>query len=101
MKQLAPACVKLSLHPPIDTQITWRTSHWDATSGLKQKQWHQQLDWMPQNVCSADQLCAGAKAGTEAAVHVMKELFEANESEGLLLLDAANAFNALKRLAAL
>ena len=56
---------------------------------------------MPQNVCSADQLCAGAKAGTEAAVHVMKELFEANESEGLLLLDAANAFNALKRLAAL
>ena len=54
-----------------------------------------------QNVCSADQLCAGAKPGTEPAVHAMKELFEANESEGLLLLDTANAFNALKRLAAL
>ena len=44
-----------------------------------------------QNVFDADQLCAGVKAAIEAAVHTMKELFEAVKSEGLLLVDVANA----------
>ena len=54
-----------------------------------------------QDFCGADQLCAGIKAGTEAAIHAMKELFDMEENEGLLLVDARNAFNLLNRPAAL
>ena len=45
-------------------------------------------------VCGVDQQCAGTKAGIKAAVHAMKELFKADKTEGLLLVDTANAFNA-------
>ena len=47
------------------------------------------------------QLCAGLKSGGEAAVHSMLSLFEAEETDAVLLIDASNAFNALNRTAAL
>ena len=37
------------------------------------------------DMCSSDQLCSGAMAGVEAAVHTMKALLQLDEAEGLLL----------------
>ncbi len=47
------------------------------------------------------QLCAGQEAGSEAAIHAMRSIFEDTESEAVLLADATNAFNCLNRNAAL
>jgi len=47
------------------------------------------------------QTCAGHAAGSEAAIHAMKELFDNGECEAALLVDASNAFNCINRQAAL
>ena len=43
------------------------------------------------------QLCAGLQAGCEAGVHALRSLFADEDTEGVLLVDASNAFNALNR----
>ena len=45
------------------------------------------------------QVCAGQKSGSEAAIHAMREIFEADETDAALLIDASNA--SLNRAAAL
>ena len=47
------------------------------------------------------QLCAGQPAGCEAAIHAMQRVFDSPETEGVLQVDATNAFNCLNRQAAL
>jgi hypothetical protein len=54
-----------------------------------------------QQECQADQLGLGIKSGIEGSIHVFSDFFEeyAIQGWGLLLVDAANAFNALSRQA--
>lgn len=50
-----------------------------------------------QETAGTQQLCAGQKAGCEAAIHAMRQLFEDANTQAVLLVDASNAFNNLNR----
>ena len=52
-------------------------------------------------VAGTIQLCAGQEVGCEAGVHAMRAIFEDEDCEGILLVDASNAFNLFNRQAAL
>jgi len=45
------------------------------------------------------QVCAGQDAGCEAAIHSLRHIFDQNETEAVMLVDAANAFNSVNRKA--
>ena len=47
------------------------------------------------------QLCSGHEAGAEAAVHAMRAIFDCDNTDGILFVDAADAFNNLNRKVAL
>ena len=47
------------------------------------------------------QLCVGQEAGGEVVIHIMRQLFQDNTCEAVILVDATNAFNSLNRDAAL
>jgi hypothetical protein len=47
------------------------------------------------------QVCAGQEGGCEAAIHAVTQLFQADASDAVILVDADNAFNRLNRSVAL
>ena len=50
-----------------------------------------------QSECLADQICSGLKSGIEGSIHAFRNLFNdhAQDGWGMLLMDAANAFNSI------
>ena len=50
-----------------------------------------------QEIAGAIQVCAGQSGGCEAAIHGMKDIYDEEDTEGVLLLDARNAFNLMSR----
>ena len=49
------------------------------------------------SVAGGLQLCVGQEGGAEAGIHGMREIFEDDDTEGLIQVDANNAFNTLNR----
>ena len=47
------------------------------------------------------QVCAGQTSASEAAIHAMRNIFDTDDADAILLIDASNAFNSLNRAAAL
>ena len=47
------------------------------------------------------QVCAFQSSESEAVIHAMRNIFDADDTDAILLIDASNAFNALNRTAAL
>ena len=43
------------------------------------------------------QLTAGHKSGIDASIHSIRNFFNGSDSDGILLVDAENAFNLLNR----
>ena len=47
------------------------------------------------------QLCIGQRLGCEASIHALNKIYEEEATEAILMFDVSNAFNRLKRKAAL
>ena len=47
------------------------------------------------------QVCAGQKAGSEAAIHAIYDVYQQDETDAVLLVDADNAFNSINKKAML
>ncbi len=54
-----------------------------------------------QSVCGTSQLGAGLQCGIEGAIHVVSNLWNANDDYGLVMIDATNAFNSINRISVL
>ena len=48
-----------------------------------------------------DQVCTGQEAGSEAAIHAIYDVYQQDETDAALLVDADNAFNSINRKAML
>ena len=53
------------------------------------------------NAAGPLQASAGLKGGAEAAIHAMNEIYQQDSTEGIILVDASNAFNSMNRQTAL
>ena len=87
-----PGCTELKIRPigvgEVLRRIIGKTIMWSLNSEV-------------QEAAGPMQVSAGLKGGAEAAIHSMKQTFEHEATDAVLLVDAENAFNRLNRMAAL
>ena len=87
-----PGCTELKIRPigvgEVLRRIIGKTIMWSLNSEV-------------QEAAGPMQVSAGLKGGAEAAIHSMKQTFEHEATDAVLLADAENAFNRLNRMAAL
>ena len=50
-----------------------------------------------QDAAGSLQVCAGQPGGCESAIHAMRTIYEDDDTDAVLLIDAANAFNSMNR----
>ena len=50
-----------------------------------------------QEAAGSLQFCAGQDCGIEVAIHIMHDVFNSSDTDGVLLVDASNTFNSLNR----
>ena len=50
-----------------------------------------------QNAAGGLQLCVGQESGCEAGIHSMSEIFDDENTHGIIQVDANNAFNTINR----
>ena len=53
------------------------------------------------NATESIQVCSGLPGEVEAAIHALRRLYEDNDTEAIILVDADNAFNRMNRSVAL
>lgn len=53
------------------------------------------------NASGSLQVCAGLKCRSKVAIYAIRKMFEADDNDAVLLINASNAFDSLKRSAAL
>ena len=88
----APGDAELQIRPigvgEVLRRIVGKTVTWSLSSEI-------------QEAAGPLQVSSGLKGGAEAAIHSLKEKFEEEGTDAVILVDAANAFNRLNRMAAL
>ena len=85
--------------------MLWCTSHWCVQGGLQdccqiKAALYILRDYI-QAVTGSCQLCADQIAGVEATIHAVRSSFDLDDTEGVLFVDASNAFNSLNHAAVL
>ena len=102
-------CSTDNLSPSLKPFLACRLIPLDKNPGLRSTGIGEILRWIAGKVIVSQirkdliasvgslQVCAGHEASYELIIHAMRKIYEEDESEAILLVDASNAFNSVNR----
>ena len=101
-KQLSTEMVQHNnISSPLDPLLACRLIPLDKSPGIRPIGIGEVFKNDVSIAAGALQLCAGQPSGCEAAVHAVRNIFEEEECDGVILVDASNVFNSINRKAML